>query len=869
MKHTYILVLILFPLSLLGQIKPQQAPLNPDFTNQADKIGYINPPHRVKHQGVKTKGSEILPSSFDLRNVNGTSYLPDIKNQNPYGTCWAFATYASIESGWKVAGDASFTDLSVGHMAKCHGYIFGIDDGGNEYMSTAYLSRLAGPVYESADPYSEVNTPGCPDIDKNTDIPAYIDNILWLGDDRNILKKMVMEHGALSTSMNADFSDSYYNSSDFTYYYNGTEGINHGVAIIGWDDNKTVTGGTSGAPQAPGAWIIRNSWGTGSSDNGYFYASYEDKHIGRSSELYYGKTPVTEIDTLFDDAKLGAITSFSAGAGSSDIAYAAVKHHANADYFVTHIGAAVLYEGTSIDITLCKSFDNTTFTDTIAHISDVYCPYAGYQKIEFPAVVLEGDFYLIVRYYTPNDNFPLPAETEVIDYCYPEIKEGKLWISPDGLEWSAGGLNTDAEFDLAVKIIAKHMGEIQPYFSTSSPVACLNQDVSFKNLTIGEADSFLWYFPEDTFLTNSKEESITLPFNNVGHQKITLVAYKDGTAHTFSRDKAVSVVDEISSLIRVAGASDFYSKGQPIILLGSGGESYQWFAQDYLNGESGRSITFSPDVDSIWVRLEASMGTCFDTDSILLKMVDVPHDNIEDALLLSLDIAAEDISNAYASVQKNEPTPTIGSCDSQNSWCEEGGLQNSIWFKFYAPASGEVSITTTGFDNQIALYDATATGSWEDILSGDPLNYNIIAANDDYHTVDYSAKITSVNSLTPNATYWIQMDGSGGGQVGKIRIIVSSSSTALLEINKRLNLGIINTNEEFHVRRGSLKDATISIVNSMGQIVFHEDVNTEAIHTSGQHYTNGFYLVSIKSQGFNQVYKVIISKNWQLSIDAE
>lgn len=866
MRYINLLLLILFPLCIWGQENPHQAPLNPDFVKQYDKVGYVFPPHQIKHNTIKTKGSEILPASFDLRNVNGESFVSDIRNQNPYGTCWTFATFASIESTWKMGGDSEFVNLSEGNLAKCHGYEFNIDDGGNEYMSTGYLTRLAGPVYESADPYEDVNTTECASINKTTDIPAYIDNVLWLGNDRELLKKTLMTHGVVSTSMKSLFSEEYYNSTDYTFFYTGIEGVDHGVSIVGWDDNKVITGGTAGAPENNGAWIIRNSWGPNANDNGYFYASYEDVHIGKSSELYYGKTPVSDIDTLFDYAELGAISAFNGGNASSNFAYAAVKHHANTDYFITHIGAAILSEGTSIDITLCKTFDGDNFTDTIAHTTDIFCPYAGYQKIEFPAVVSKGDFYLIVKYNTPNDIYPLPAEVEAEDYAYPKIEQGKMWVSPDALQWTPGGLNTDYEFDLAVKVIARHIGEVQPYFSPNKTLACLNQDITFENKTIGEADSFLWYFPEDTLITNNQEESITLSFDKVGNQEITLIAYKDGTPYSFTRKSAIKIVDQIYPNITVVSAADYYSKGNPITLIGSGGDSYQWYAKDYLNGETGRTITFSPNVDSIWVRMEATMGSCFETDSVLLIMTEVPYDNIEDALLLTIDNPVNNITNAYASVQKLEPSPKTGACDSQNSWCEEGGLQNSLWFKFVAPSSGKATIITTGFDNQIALYDAIATGTWQDIMSGDASNYSILAANDDYHSVDYSAKIEEVSGLTSGKTYWIQMDGSAGGSVGKMRITVSSLAASISETDN-LSLIVINTAKEFRIESGILQGTNISIINSIGQVVYTSTMSSGGINTSAEQFPNGFYLIHVRGQNFNKVYKVVISEHWQLSIN--
>ena len=69
--------------------------------------------------------------------------------------------------------------------------------------------------------------------------------------------------------------------------------------------------------------------------------------------------------------------------------------------------------------------------------------------------------------------------------------------------------------------------------------------------------------------------------------------------------------------------------------------------------------------------------------------------------------------------------PTMGNCAS--SWCgEDLEVQNSVWFKFVAPSSGRVEVSTcdlADFDTQIALYSAGDCGNFA--------TYTLIAANDD------------------------------------------------------------------------------------------------------------------------------------------
>jgi hypothetical protein len=125
-------------------------------------------------------------------------------------------------------------------------------------------------------------------------------------------------------------------------------------------------------------------------------------------------------------------------------------------------------------------------------------------------------------------------------------------------------------------------------------------------------------------------------------------------------------------------------------------------------------------------------------------------------------------TNKDATVQNNEPAPSDTSCTALLTWCDEGGLQNSVWFKFVGPASGVASFDTRGMDTQIAIYKSNSCDS---IKKAD-----LIAANDDYHGVEknYAAAIESI-TVTPGKTYWLQMDGSHGGDTGTFYITFNAS----------------------------------------------------------------------------------------------
>lgn len=88
-----------------------------------------------------------------------------------------------------------------------------------------------------------------------------------------------MNGGALGTSIHADAINysTYYNETNSALYYYGSGKVDHDVAIVGWDDNYSRNNFNT-VPPNNGAWIIRNSWGSGWGDNDYFYLSYYDTY---------------------------------------------------------------------------------------------------------------------------------------------------------------------------------------------------------------------------------------------------------------------------------------------------------------------------------------------------------------------------------------------------------------------------------------------------------------------------------------------------------------------------------------------------------------------------------------------------------------
>ena len=239
--------------------------------------------------------SSQIPSTY---NSVDEGFVTSIKNQNPYGNCWAYAACSVAESYLIKKGMASSDiDLSEAHLnyymyhnkgdkyentdndqTNVIGKYSFTDVGADPRMLQLAMSNF-GLASETIYPISKITTmQGSKEDQNNTQYVMTNSNLLCqqAKGNESIIKQSILDNGSVLACY-YDTSTAYKNSN----YYNSNEvnSFNHAISIVGWDDSYAANN-FDNKPTRNGAWLIKNSWGTGFGNQGYFWMSYDEYSLG-------------------------------------------------------------------------------------------------------------------------------------------------------------------------------------------------------------------------------------------------------------------------------------------------------------------------------------------------------------------------------------------------------------------------------------------------------------------------------------------------------------------------------------------------------------------------------------------------------------
>eukprot|EP00931_Biecheleriopsis_adriatica_P011483 TRINITY_DN112573_c0_g1_i1.p1 TRINITY_DN112573_c0_g1~~TRINITY_DN112573_c0_g1_i1.p1 ORF type:complete len:349 (-),score=51.51 TRINITY_DN112573_c0_g1_i1:121-1104(-) len=194
-------------------------------------------------------------------------------SQGRCATCQKFSATADLEGAWFLAGNP-LTRLSVQEMIDCSG---GDGYGMRWSIANGIASEARWPMANHTDP----SITGCRGITNCTDAignpTMKPDGVSCLNnhDETQILS--YLQHGPVSVSINAGF---------FGGYHGGIincsgAGIDHAVLLVGYG----IENGTA-------YWKLKNSWGPGFGEGGYFRFAYGNTCMRGPCQAYIGKPPI-------------------------------------------------------------------------------------------------------------------------------------------------------------------------------------------------------------------------------------------------------------------------------------------------------------------------------------------------------------------------------------------------------------------------------------------------------------------------------------------------------------------------------------------------------------------------------------------------
>lgn len=461
MKNFKNVLSLIFVFVILTSVTIQSSPVKAKTEDEIemDNYGVIDTGRSPNLPPLEDTESYALIDKYDPRDTNAVT---PIKDQGKLGTCSIFATNAVLESyvyyntGLKYSYSEETMRYCVSddvingdtNEVKYGYYNRKPTDNCNYEITSSYLTNRNTPIlnkkgaywvtsnFESMFPYQKYSS--FPNF-----MDRYIGNIYTTGTEyinEEEIKDYILTNGAVYVTFYSDKKNGY-NSSTGAFYTGDFKGINHAVAVVGWDDNYSVTNFKAGnRPTENGAWLVKNSWGKYSGENGYCWISYEDVNFNYNNDA----SVITDITPLnfneymlsYDYGPMGNKKDYR-----NDTVYIANVYDISDYSAYDKINKVMLYSG---DI-------GSHYDIYITPINNDQMPNVPNQlgeRLGFGTVKSEGYFTetldtpfeipfgtqkiaVIVKYTSSNNNIEISYEDDMIDRYKLYTKPGESFIYKD------------------------------------------------------------------------------------------------------------------------------------------------------------------------------------------------------------------------------------------------------------------------------------------------------------------------------------------------------------------------------------------------------------------------------------------------------
>lgn len=227
-------------------------------------------PMRVRPVPVTAEVAKMaanLPEHWDWRNVDGVNFVSPVRNQASCGSCYSFATMGMLEARVRILTNNTDNPVfSPQQVVSCSEYSQGCD-GGFPYLIGKYVQDF-GIVDESCFPYVAKDSPcGLPQNCGRVYTAHYhYVGGFYGGCSETAMMLELVKNGPMAVAFEVypdfmNYKEGIYHHTFFADNFNPFELTNHAVLLVGYGHcHKT----------GQKYWIVKNSWGTGWGEDGYF-----------------------------------------------------------------------------------------------------------------------------------------------------------------------------------------------------------------------------------------------------------------------------------------------------------------------------------------------------------------------------------------------------------------------------------------------------------------------------------------------------------------------------------------------------------------------------------------------------------------------
>ncbi|MBQ3182710.1 MAG: InlB B-repeat-containing protein [Clostridia bacterium] len=292
------------------------------YDENGNKIEREMAAHSLNARELAAANATAAPSRYDSREVKnaaGASIITPVKDQGAAGSCWAQAATAAAETAYMRNNAVTDIDFADGHLAYFGnrtknpdptdpGYMDGYNAadpynyGGNNYVSGAAFGRWSGPELEEYAPDPDWDGPyhgyAYNETNRFVSEQHMITNVHLDGHNIATMKAYLQIYGCLAITYYS-VKTAYRFGEYTTHYQDQFPQLNHEVLVVGWDDTIPQSAFVK-SPPGPGAWLVKNSWGTDWGDEGYFWLSYYDVSLNHAWVMDFEPTDVVDNNYTYD-----------------------------------------------------------------------------------------------------------------------------------------------------------------------------------------------------------------------------------------------------------------------------------------------------------------------------------------------------------------------------------------------------------------------------------------------------------------------------------------------------------------------------------------------------------------------------------------